>query len=232
MELVSVILLGLIFIILFIIIFFYISYKGTEEYKQKKYYLGKYNNSKNILDNIIKDIKKRESKIQESDKEMQYKKRMFLFNKWDVSYLKSFDGIGRGTSNLLKSNDYENLSDFSVSYNTYLKKWIVPNNIYSRLNLINGLGPNKISTIVSAVGDYLTYIDYALQNNLDFNGKDKIERYYHENNKKLQNEISLLRNKIPAVKKEIFHYQEKLNKFNNISFTTYLFKNNNFRYYE
>jgi len=213
---------------LIVLVFVYGKYTRTAEYNEKVAYLRKYNDSKYRLKNIKNAISKIESEIDKLGQEMYNEKRTCLFEQWTISQLISFEGIGRGTIDTLKHYGFQDLRGFSVKYSNFLKKWTIPNDIYARLNQIEGIGPGKSSAIIRAIMQYFEYIEYALQNDLDFKGKSKIDNYYFKKNLDLNNQIKRLKGDIPAIRKEIAYWGNHLNRFNNITFGTYIFNNGNF----
>ncbi len=215
---------------LIVLLFVYGKYTRTAEYNEKKAYLRKYNDSKDRLKNIKNTISKIESEIDRLDQEMYNEKRAFLFEQWSISQLRSFEGIGKGTIDTLKNYGFQDLRSFSVEYSNFLKKWTIPNDIYVRLNQIEGIGPGNSSAIIGAIMQYFEYIEYILQNDLDFKGKSKIENYYCKKNLDLNNQIKRLKGGIPSIRKEIYYWGNHLNRFNNITFGTYIFNNRNFYY--
>ncbi len=213
-----------------VLVFVHSRYTSTPEYTEKIEYLRKYNDSKDKLKRIKKTISKIEADIDKLGWEMYNEKRTCLFGQWNVSQLRSFEGVGRGTIESLKYYGFLDLKDFSVRYSNFLKRWTIPRDIYARLNGIEGIGPGRSSAIILGIVQYFEYIEYALQNDLDFKGKSKIDNYYYKKNLDLSNQIKRLKGDIPAIRKEIAHWGRHLNRFNNITFGTYIFNNKNFYY--
>jgi len=205
-----------------LILFLYKRYTNTKEYHRKKIILQKYNETSKRISEKKNYLAKITSELNGLDSKIINEKRYYLYSQWDPYLLKQHYAIGKGTCDILLNRGYDTLDKMGFEFRDY------PNNFYfmpwrfSNISHVEGIGNGRTDAIRDAIQTYLENVDYYLENNVNFKGKNEIERKYAQIKNNLKKDLNDEVYGISKIEKEIKFYEDRLSKYQRINFFSYI----------
>jgi len=205
-----------------LILFLYKRYTNTKEYHRKKIILQKYNETSKRISEKKNYLAKITSELNGLDSKIINEKRYYLYSQWDPYLLKQHYAIGKGTCDILLNRGYDTLDKMGFEFRDY------PNNFYfmpwrfSNISHVEGIGNGRKDAIRDAIQTYLENVDYYLENNVNFKGKNEIERKYAQIKNNLKKDLNDEVYGISKIEKEIKFYEDRLSKYQRINFFSYI----------